>query len=118
MKNFEIGQKVIVIQNNEMRKGKIEEVYGDLGLAIVMFEDSNIEKVPISRLAIAPVEDEPKNSKPGEKSEITITPDEFKKIASDLIANESKKGGVAIIMVGSILMARLHTKLFSEADND
>lgn len=81
MSKFKTDMRVFVIdENNEVRKGVINVVYEAMEIAIVKFDDGNVEKVNVNCLGICreePTKTEP--SEPVEKSEITITRDEFKK---------------------------------------
>lgn len=125
MSKFNNGMRVVVIdEHNRVRKGVIVNVHDILEIAIVKFDDEHVEKVHFSCLGIEPESrEEPKKaSKPVEKSEITITPDEFKKIASRVVAEEAKKLGKDGIMFGlalTIVTAKIHGALFfDEGDND
>ena len=126
MSKFEKGVRVVVIDadTREIRKGVINASYEDLEIAIVKFDDGNVEKVAFNYLGIEPetkVQEE-KPTEPVEKSEITITPDEFKKIASKVVMRNVEKmgeGGGLIGLSFTIFSAELHRALFFDAvDND
>ena len=120
--------RVIVIQNGEIRRGTVGKIFPELGTAIVGFDDESIEKVELKDIALEPVaeptekEEPKKTAEPVEKSEITITPNEFKKIASKEIAEHIKKmgeGGGLLGLTFTIFVAGLHRKLFFDVvDND
>jgi hypothetical protein len=55
MSKFKTDMRVVVIdENNEVRKGVINTVYEDMEIAIVKFDDGNVEKVHFSYLGIEP----------------------------------------------------------------
>lgn len=125
MSKFKTGMRVVVIdENNEVRKGVINTVYEDMEIAIVKFDDGNVEKVHFSYLGIEPEtkDQEEKPTEPVEKSEITITPDEFKKIASKVVMKNVEKmgeGGGLLGLTFTIFAVELHRALFFDAvDND
>lgn len=47
--------RVIVIENNEIRRGTVGTLFEGLGIAIVNFDDGNVEKVRLSELGIESV---------------------------------------------------------------
>ena len=117
--NFKIGDRVMTILNSEARYGTIRVTYnnGYETIAVVDFEikDSNefsIEKVNTSDLILAETVDaETKKNEPVEKSEITITPDEFKKIGVSIITDlTAEKPTVGLAF--TIFLAELHKALF------
>ena len=124
MSKFNPGVRVFVIdENHEMKKGVIKAVYESVSIAIVKFDDGNVEKVNVNCLGICreePTKTEP--SEPVEKSEITITPEEFRKISSRVITNEIVKmpdSGGLLGLTFTIFVAKLHRALFFDAvDND
>lgn len=124
-----IGDRVVMIENHELRRGTIKNIHAELlrPILIVEFDDGEIEKVLADDVALEPKTEvkedqevkEEKTSKPVEKSEITITPDEFREISTNLVAEESKQGGAMLMMLGTILMSKLHEALFvDEGEND
>lgn len=126
MSKFKPGLRVVVIDGDthEVRKGVINASYEGVEVAIVKFDDGNVEKVSFDYLGVEPetkVQEE-KPTEPVEKSEITITPDEFKKIATDVVAREvekMEKGGGLLGITFTIFVAELHRALFFDAvDND
>jgi hypothetical protein len=131
MVEFKEGMAVIVIgEFNEIKKGTIKDIYASLGYVIVDFGNGVLEKVEFDKLGILP-ETEPieaeqpeepdKNPKKDriEKTEITITPEKFRKITSRVVGKESAQGGPILMIVGSILLAEIHKALFIDAwEND
>ena len=119
MSKFKPGFRVVVIDGDthEIRKGVIKATYEEVEIAIVKFDDGNVEKVGFDYLGIEPetkVQEE-KPTEPVEKSEITITPDEFKKIASKVVMENVKKMGEDGGLLGltfTIFVAELHRALF------
>ena len=126
MSKFKEGTRVLAIVDSEMKRGVISSFYDVLGVAVVQFDDNSVGKVKISDLAISHEEErrqEPeKPTEPVEKSEITITPDEFKKIASKVVMKNVKQmgeGGGLLGLTFTIFVAELHRALFFDAvDND
>lgn len=126
MSKFRTGLRVVVIDGDthEIRKGVINASYEDVEIAIVKFDDGNVEKVGFDYLGIEPetkVQEE-KPTEPVEKSEITITPNEFKKIASKVVMKNVKEmgeGGGLLGLTFTIFVAELHRALFFDAvDNE
>lgn len=121
MSKFNVGMRVVVIENNVVRKGVIRTLYESLEMAIVEYDDGNVEKVHFSYLGIESEtnDQEEETTEPLEKSEITITPDEFKKIAVRACAEVSVKGGPATAILSGILVAHIHSALFfNGGEND
>ena len=123
MSKFNKDMRVVVIdEHNYVRKGVIDKVFDSMDIAIVKFDDGNVEKVHFSYLGIEPetkAQEEPKKaSEPIQKSEITITPDEFQKIAVDVMHDITEKSGPVLGFASTLIIARLHKALFfDEGDN-
>ncbi len=114
------GSRVGMIENGKIVKGTVKEVYFEVGYAVVEFDCETTRKVLLSNLAVLPEESqEPKSpTEPVEKSEITITPEEFENIAGKVGAKLAFKFGPDFILKSAILMAKLHEALFIEGDNE
>lgn len=117
MSKFEIDQKVLVVEDNELKPGTIRSLYETLGIAIVDFGEAEYKKVNIDKIAI--VHENEKNAEsnePIERAEITITPNEFMEIATSVLAKEAKGMDNPIMFMGacSILMGKIHKALFIE----
>ena len=116
---FKIGDRVVTIRNGIVERGVISNVYDQLDTAIVEMDDDTFRKVKLSELGIErDLEEKEKTDKVVEKSEITITPDEFRNISARVIAELPSELGIA--KLGFIAFtATLHNALFyTEADND
>ena len=124
-----IGDRVVMIDNHELRRGTILNMYVDIPtpILVVEFDDGAIEKVYPKDVALEPKaerqEDEPvkeevKEKKPVEKSEITITPEEFENIAVDMVVEFAEdKFMLAFMLIA--FCEKLHKKLFAiEGEND
>ena len=118
------GDTVAIIEHGEIKKGILKDVKAlDRPVAIVDF-DGEIRKVLVDDLARVQEESEEiqEDNEPVEKSEITITPDQFRDITTSIIGEECAKMGPAGLMVGmamGIIMAKIHTALFTDgAEND
>lgn len=115
--NFKLGDRVMTIQNSKPRYGTIRTIGGNdyETIAIVQFETDNpnegeIGKVKVSDLIHAE-ETEAKKNESVEKSEITITPDEFKKIGV-AVNVEMTKDTPTVGLAITVFLARLHRALF------
>lgn len=110
---------VIAVKDGQVCRGTVKNVYERLNVAIVDFGEG-LEKVSLDRLALdreAVAQGEPKRKRV-EKSEITITPDEFEDIAIDVVAELAKDQpilGVAFTMFSAKLARALFT---DEAEDD
>lgn len=119
MRKFEIGTRVVVIDgdNHEIREGEITSLYSSINIAIVKFDDGETEKVNFDYLGFAPEKKyeeskaEPKEE-PVVKSEITITPGEFSKIASSIATEMVIRHGSHNIILCADFCASLHQALF------
>ena len=118
------GDTVAIIEHGEIKKGILKDVKVlDPPVAIVDF-DGEIRKVLVEDLAKVQedtkdeTEEIPEDKEPVEKSEITITPDQFHDITTEIIGEECAKMGSAGLMVGmaiGIIMGKIHTALFTDA---
>lgn len=128
--SFTIGERVAVIEDNKITYGVIKKIFPEVipPVFVVEFEDGNVGKVDIDRIGKIPEDkdrnQEDKNQEDNdqvEKSEITITPDQFQDITTDIIGEECAKMGPAglVGMAMGIVMAKIHKALFTdEAEND
>lgn len=124
---FKSGMRVVFVEDSEIKKGTIREAYDNIQTATVKLDDESVAKVPYSRLSAEPipepaeeVKEEPKK-KIVEKSEITITPEEFREKSADVMAkmmDEENAPIMAIMMLGGLLVARLKEELFGEEVDD
>ena len=111
------GDTVAIIEHGEIKKGILKDVKAlDRPVAIVDF-DGEIRKVLVDDLARVQEESEEiqDDNEPVEKSEITITPDQFRDITISIIGEECAKMGSAGLMVGmaiDIIMGKIHKELF------
>ena len=124
-----IGDRVVMIENHEIRRGTILNMYVDIPtpILVVEFDDGAIEKVYPKDVALEPkaevkenqeVKEEVKEKKPVEKSEITITPEEFENIALNTVVEFAKGESIVGLML-SVFCSDLHTALFAyEEEND
>jgi len=123
MSKFNIGDRVITVENGEIRRGVVRNVFDFLAMVVVEFDDGSIEKVRSEWMAFEPkTEVKPEveakeEKKPIEKSEITITPDEFRDLAVRMAYAESG-GSLGLSFAFTRFAAHLHDALFmAEADN-
>lgn len=108
-------QVTFVDENHNLKIGVIDRVHESLDIAIVKIENEDFKKVHFSRLAIVEnqeTKEEPKPTEPVEKQEITITPQEFKKIGVDVAVELAKKHDPMIGFACTLIVARLHKVLF------
>lgn len=113
------GQKIVVVEDNELKHGTIRDLYEKVGIAIVDFGEGLYKKVHIDKIAICD-EKTAEIDKPVEKSEITITPSEFMEITTNVIGKLAHEVDYPIEFMGacSILLGRIHKALFIEDSND
>lgn len=114
------GDRVGVVSNGEIKNGVVMSVYSDLDYAIVKFEDGVVSKVMLHNIGLLPEEkvQDPEPKKPVEKSEITITPEEFQNIGVKISIKLVEKYGPGFMLMCSAILAGLHTALFIEGEND
>lgn len=127
---FEIGDKVITVKEKEIIRGRIERLHVDLPrpVAIITLNDGSTLKAYVEDILpdLKPEKKkaekvgEPKFAETVEKSEITITPGEFRDITTALIAKEANAGliGSQLSFAFTLFVARLHEALFVEVGND
>lgn len=110
------GQKIKVVDNNELKDGTLRDVYETLDIAIVDIGDGVYKKVRIDQIAI--VEEKP--TEPVAKSEITITPSEFMTITCKIVAKLALDVDDSVKFMGacSILLGKIHTALFIEGSEN
>lgn len=112
--NFNIGDKIVTIKDGELRKGVIKNEYPvNPPVLAIKFEDGTIEKVFSSDVAPEPKAETQEKNEPVEKSEITIAPDEFREIASRVIAKETK-GNYLVGYAFASLVGEIYKALFEE----
>ena len=117
--NFKLGDRVMTIQDSKPRYGTIRSI-GDNGyehIAIVTFKtdnpnESELQKIKVSDLILVEeTEAETKKSEPVEKSEITITPDEFRETGVKVIKKLTAEKPV-VGLAFTAFLAELHKALF------
>lgn len=109
------GDRVGLIENGQLLRGIVKNVYPEINIAVVKFDCGDIEKVALTNLAVLPEEKDQDPKEPVIKSEITIKRDEFRKIAVKLVANEAKEMSSGIVGIAfSIFVAKLEKALFIE----
>lgn len=112
---FSIGDKVVTIKDGELRKGVVKNFFPvNPPIFLIEFEDGTVEKVLYNNVAPEPKTETPEENAPVEKSEITITPDEFREITCRVIAEETKKHKIVGLAFASI-MGKIHRALFVES---
>jgi hypothetical protein len=115
---FEKGDKVVTIKDYTLRKGVVYAVYPlDPPIYAVKFEDGTVEKILHNNIALESDTETPEENEPIEKSEITITPDEFRAIACRVIAEETMRFPLISKIVMPIVVD-IHRALFIEPRED
>lgn len=113
------GDKVGIIENGQLLKGVVKSVYPEINSAVVKFDSGDVEKVALTNLAVLPEEKNQEPKKPVEKSEITITREDFRKIVAKEVAKASKETGSGIVGLAFISFGvDLERALFVEGEND
>lgn len=118
--NLKPGVRVVVIdENHNVRKGAVKVCYGGLDTVLVRFDDGNVEKVPFKKIGIEPEAQEDEKKEPEEKTMITITPDEFEKITTKIVAKILfKLRKPELIPIVSTILGDIHYTLFFGEDED
>ena len=117
MSNLKIGMRVQAINDGELKSGVIINIHDMISTVIIQFDDGTVGKVLSSHII---VEDNQENVKerPLEKSEITITPEEFSIISCRVIAKnvDNLIEGLKIARI----MSKIHAELFfnGEVENE
>lgn len=122
MSKLTMGCKVFVINDDHtLRKGTLKRIYDSVNIAVVDFDDNEgaFEKVSLDKLGILEEKTETTTEKerpsaPVEKSEITITPDEFRDICSKMVAKDFKSYDSIVALTITIAYSKLHRALFFE----
>lgn len=118
--NLKIDDKVMTIQDGECRYGKIHAIFDNLNTPVAMVDftnengDISMEKVRLTDLAIVEeptVKETVKPIEQIEKSEITLTPDEFRATAISVLVNIMTSKATETPDTLSVLVA-LHKALF------
>ena len=117
---LQIDDKVMTIQDGKCRYGKVYALFDNLNIPIAMvnFENENrdttMEKVRLADLAIVEEPEVKETATPSmlvEKSEITLTPDEFRATAIKVLVNLTMSKANETPDTLSVLVA-LHKALF------
>ena len=119
MSRFKEDMEIGVLLDNQIKEGVIVSVYNPISTAIVRLTTGEVVKASFETLVIPakkegpePVEKE-KTEEPVEKSEITITPEEFRKIACKVIAEDEKELDLPLLtLTFTIFVAKLPKALF------
>lgn len=124
---FKSGMRVVFVEDSEIKKGTIRDAYDNIQTATVKLDDESVAKVPYSRLSAEPipepteeVKEEPKK-KIVEKSEITITHEEFRHKTAEVTAKlleDDEAPKMEILMLSAFLYSRLGKELFKEEVDD
>ena len=111
MSKVKVGDRVIVIDNNELKKATVKNIY--VNVAIIEYDDGYLDKKRIDDLAPEPVQEIPeeKPTEPVEKSEVTITRDEYRKIGIDVLTKLSKDEPM-MGLLGIAVIGEIERKLF------
>lgn len=119
---FNVGDRVMMIEDNKILKGVIKKDFSEIVPNIVMveFEDNDVRKVRTDILALEPkTETEEQKKEPEEKSEITITQEEFKNIGCGIVAEiVAKTFNFKLGTKLTAFLALLAKKLFSIPDKN
>lgn len=80
MSKFSEGTRVVVIEDNEVKRGTIKSTYSALEIAVIEFDDGEVEKVGFDQLGIEPETKVQKNREVKTESQEgakVITEDQF-----------------------------------------
>lgn len=116
------GDEVQFISDSKLMIGTIIKIFDDITdpVIIVKHENSVYKVSPSDVIPYTPHEDEPKAEERIEKESITISCNEFRSIASSVVADmASELGEPSLILIGATILSKLHRALFMEKrDND
>lgn len=133
MSKFNIGDHICMIHEDYYLKGVIKNLYPEINTAVIALDDdsravvnTDIVKAKITNLDLDHDYHMSNESipdlEPVEKSEITITPEEFRNIAISVIEKNIKKmpeGKGLLGLTFTFFVSDLHRALFFDAvDND
>lgn len=132
MNKFKIGDRVIVIEDNEIKRGTIERIYPYVDCFIVKFDDGSVEKVLGEKIAHEPkVEttaepevEEKHEDAPRMISEITITRDKLREVAVKVISDHTINGegtfseNMLFGMKAVAVFAEISAILFSDKESE
>ena len=116
---FEVGDRVFTVEDNKVVYGEIHEIIGGGSqIVIVKLEDGCLCKMFYHSLAKVQENTETETkSEPVEKSEVTITPDEFRKVSAKVagdflegIDNTDQK--LEYMLITAVFMAKIHNAIF------
>ena len=118
MRKFNIGDKVIVIENGQIKNGVIKSIYDELSLLLVAFEDGDVKKCHYNEVAPAPVETS--KNEPEKNPEITISENEFRDIGLNLITDLTVDKTISVIdgIKATIVLSLIARKLFGKESNE
>lgn len=116
-----IGDRVVMVQNHELKRGTIKNIYTDLirPILVVEFDNGEVEKVYPEDVAIEPKaevkadQEVKEESTSKQKLEITITPEEFRKISVET-AIEFADDDFILLTCLVAFSAKLSTVLFKD----
>lgn len=115
---FKQNDSVYAIVDNKIVEGTVFVILDSV--IVVKLDNGELVKCPSDTVApakIAEPTEETKESEPVEKSEIIITPDEFKEITTGVVAKITKTKPLLGFAFMSIL-AEIHTALFFDNINE
>lgn len=114
---FEVGDRVFTVEDNKVVYGEIHEIIGGGSqIVVVKLEDGSLCKMFYHSLAKVQ-ENTETESEPVEKSEVTITPDEFRKVSAKVVADilegiDNTDQKLEYLLLSSVLMTKIHCAIF------
>ena len=114
------GSRVVGIgHDNTLMRGTVQLITQESNVAVVKWDNNVSMKTLLSNLAIedVPSKVDSKHSRRIEKSEIVLTPEEYRSKTMAIIENVSQ-GNNIIAMGVSVAFAELFTELFIEVEDE
>lgn len=117
---YETNDRVIMVEDGEIRHGVIAQVFEHVPVVIVKFDDGEVEKVNPQRLANEPIEkkEEPKVKEKVEEA-ITLTKSEFIRKMAEMTVKEfvqKEDTPIEVTLLFGLFTSKATTKLFDESE--
>lgn len=119
---YDTNDRVIMVEDGEIRHGVIAQVFEHVPVVIVKFDDGEVEKVNPQRLAIEPVEkkEEPKVEEEVDPT-ITLKRSEFIDKMARMTVDEfimKDHAPTEVVMLCGIVVSRAVEMLFGESEGN
>lgn len=116
---FDIGDRVVMIDNGEIRRGTIRKIFDTIGIGFVEFDGGEeLEKVILVDIALEPKPDPApeETNEPVDQLEVTVTPTVFARMALETVIDFTDD--VSIAMMLNAFVTKLSKRMFTGVDDD